>query len=265
MSIVWTLDLPRHILFFLLTLADHASDDGSNIYPSIRYLSWKTGYSERQIQRLIKILVKDGILKIIVNATHDFPNQYQMSLENCRKKPRFLRGDKKSPPPLRGDKTSRDEVTKCLQRGDVIVSPKTSFETLVKTPPQPSVICPGIPKLLIPKGIGVSEGNEMISKLKFLKYEDGQQLLDELAGRMSFSSILNPLGYLNAMIKKFHQGEFVPELALKIKEKRDVLSQKKQENSEIEAQIQSERKGDKSGPTIEFKEALEKMKRVVRS
>lgn len=123
MSVVWTLDLPRHVVFFLLTLADHASDDGTNIYPSIRYLSWKTGYSERQIQRLLKILLQEGILRILVEATHDFPNHYQMNLEFCKKKLPFDRGDKKSPH-IRGDKQFRQVVTNVVGRGDTIPSPK---------------------------------------------------------------------------------------------------------------------------------------------
>lgn len=258
MSVVWTLDLPRHVVFFLLTLADHASDDGKNIYPSIRYLSWKTGYSERQIQRLLKILQREGILKILVEATHDFPNHYQMNLEFCKKKLPFDRGDKKSPH-NRGDKQIRQVVTNVIGRGDTIPSPKPPIETSIKTPLQ-KITSNDEEQLHIPDGISCVLKSEIIQKLSALEIEDRQQLVDELVGRMAISTVKNPIGYLGAMLKKFNVGEFTPELAQQVKSNRDTLRQRESMRAKMEREIQANLCTDKSSPTGEFKEMLARMK-----
>lgn len=62
MGQVWDLDLPANKLLVLLAMTDHADHNGENIYPSIELVAWKTGYSESQARRVIKSLVKDGIL-----------------------------------------------------------------------------------------------------------------------------------------------------------------------------------------------------------
>lgn len=62
MGQVWDLDLPAPKLLVLLAMTDHADHTGSNIYPSVELIAWKTGYSESQARRIIKALVKDGIL-----------------------------------------------------------------------------------------------------------------------------------------------------------------------------------------------------------
>ena len=64
MGQVWDLDLPTNEQLVLLAMADHADHIGENIYPSVGLIAWKTGYSERTIQRLIKSLLKKNILKI---------------------------------------------------------------------------------------------------------------------------------------------------------------------------------------------------------
>ena len=258
MSVVWTLDLPRHVVFFLLTLADHASDDGTNIYPSIRYLSWKTGYSERQIQRLLKILLQEGILRILVEATHDFPNHYQMNLEFCKKKLPFDRGDKKSPH-IRGDKQFRQVVTNVVGRGDTIPSPKPPIETSLKTPLQ-QIASNDEEQIHIPDDISGVLKSEIVKKLRGVRIEDRQQLVDELVGRMAISKVKNPIGYLGAMLKKFNVGEFTPELAQQVKSNRDSLRQRELIRAKMEREIQVNLCTDKSSPTDEFKEILAKMK-----
>lgn len=49
--------------FVLLALADHADNDGENIYPAVATICKKTGYSERAVQGAIKELVASGVLK----------------------------------------------------------------------------------------------------------------------------------------------------------------------------------------------------------
>jgi hypothetical protein len=62
MAQVWELDLPHAEKFVLLAMADHADHDGGNVYPSVLTVARKTGYSERQVQRVIDSLEARGLL-----------------------------------------------------------------------------------------------------------------------------------------------------------------------------------------------------------
>lgn len=62
MGMVWDLDLPHPECFVLLAITDHADHEGRNMHPGIALLAWKTGYSERTVQRILKQLVARGIL-----------------------------------------------------------------------------------------------------------------------------------------------------------------------------------------------------------
>lgn len=61
MAKVWSLDLPHNQLWVLMALADYADDDGY-CWPSAPKLAHKTGYSERQIRRLMEGLRDRGII-----------------------------------------------------------------------------------------------------------------------------------------------------------------------------------------------------------
>lgn len=62
MGQVWDLDISHASMLVLLAMADHADHEGRNIYPSVGLIAWKVGYSQRQVQRIIKALVAEGIL-----------------------------------------------------------------------------------------------------------------------------------------------------------------------------------------------------------
>ena len=59
---VWDLDLPQNEKFVLLAYADHADHEGNNVFPSVKLVCEKTGYSRRSIQGLTKRLVDRGLL-----------------------------------------------------------------------------------------------------------------------------------------------------------------------------------------------------------
>lgn len=61
-GLVWDSNLPRDQKFILLAYVDHASHDGSNIYPAVATIMRKTGYSERSVQRITAELVEHGYL-----------------------------------------------------------------------------------------------------------------------------------------------------------------------------------------------------------
>ena len=62
--LIWNTDMKPGQRFVMLALVDYADDNGRNIYPSIETLSKKTGYSERNVQRILKSLEDDGLIII---------------------------------------------------------------------------------------------------------------------------------------------------------------------------------------------------------
>lgn len=76
MSLIFDSHLERDKRFILLALGDHADHDGRSIYPSVATIARKTGYSERQTQRILaalavdRILIRDGFGPNGVNRYH---------------------------------------------------------------------------------------------------------------------------------------------------------------------------------------------------
>lgn len=86
MSKVWEKEVSGTRQNMLLALADHAHDDGSNIHPSVAHLAWKTGYSERQVRRILKELAADGTLIQTKKSTGHDPAIWQLNLDNLEDK-----------------------------------------------------------------------------------------------------------------------------------------------------------------------------------
>lgn len=63
MSFCWDVDsVDASQRLVLLAYADHASDDGTGIYPAVATVARKTGLSERQVQRVTRSLEAKGLL-----------------------------------------------------------------------------------------------------------------------------------------------------------------------------------------------------------
>ena len=67
----------------LLSLADHGSDEGISIYPSIRKTSKRTGLSEREVRRTQQELVEIGLLEISEGGGRK-TNHYKIILGNLK-------------------------------------------------------------------------------------------------------------------------------------------------------------------------------------
>ena len=63
-------------MLLALALADHSSDDGSRIYPSIKHLATKTRQSERSVQYQLRRMESEGWL-ILVNFGNGGRNQHR--------------------------------------------------------------------------------------------------------------------------------------------------------------------------------------------
>lgn len=127
MGQVWDIELPHHQQGVLLAMADHARDDGTSVYPSIEYLSWKTGYSERNVQRVLREL-EDAELIVQIGNTHGgrgIKCEWQIHLENGAKKSPFNESKgrqnvtvKKGDILSKGDKSDTKRVTDETLKGD---------------------------------------------------------------------------------------------------------------------------------------------------
>ena len=83
-GLCWDLDLPHNQLIVLLAMADHADHDGNNVFPSLRLVSWKTGYSEQTCRRAIKKLVEYKIL--IQYKSEGYTDLYSIRAQNGKQK-----------------------------------------------------------------------------------------------------------------------------------------------------------------------------------
>lgn len=82
MGLVWELDLAPNKRLVLLAYADHADDDGDNVYPSLGRVAHKTGYSPQQIRRISRELVSDGLMELVEkNVGRSNANRYRLTLE----------------------------------------------------------------------------------------------------------------------------------------------------------------------------------------
>ena len=88
MGKVWDLDLPHNKLIVLLAMADHADHLGNNIFPSQGLIAWKTGYSVKQVRRIIQDLVKDQIL-VIVSRGKGLVTKYNIDLTKGKLKAEY--------------------------------------------------------------------------------------------------------------------------------------------------------------------------------
>jgi hypothetical protein len=65
----------------LVSLADHANDEGRSIYPSVDKTAQRTGLTARGVRKVVKDLVQDGFL-IRVSESHGYhTNEYRIDVE----------------------------------------------------------------------------------------------------------------------------------------------------------------------------------------
>ena len=82
-GIVWESALERQEKYVLLALTDHCKEDGTDVYPSLWRIIWKTGYSETQVREIMRSLMKKKILLLVhKGGKHDGDvNRYRIDLK----------------------------------------------------------------------------------------------------------------------------------------------------------------------------------------
>lgn len=83
MGRVWDLDLARPQQTVLLALADHADHEGGNVFPSVALVAWKTGYSYRQVQRILRTLEDDELIVCVVDPGDHRPAEFVIELDGA--------------------------------------------------------------------------------------------------------------------------------------------------------------------------------------
>jgi hypothetical protein len=81
-AIVWQSDLKHAEKWILLAYADHADDQGGSIFPSVLRISWKTGYSVRQVKRITKTLRDEKYMVPVREHERHKPAVYQIIFDN---------------------------------------------------------------------------------------------------------------------------------------------------------------------------------------
>lgn len=87
---VWELMLKDNQRMVLLAMADHADHQGNNVFPSIELIAWKVDKSTRQVQRIIRSLIKSNLL--VEQQRPGKTTVYSIKIENGIRKEPFRKG-----------------------------------------------------------------------------------------------------------------------------------------------------------------------------
>jgi len=126
MSQVWELDIDHSEMIVLLAMADHADDDGQNCYPSNAYLAWKTGYSDRQVRRVLRTLESTGIITRVAHEEggRGLATEYRLNPEKGDKKSAFMADKRRTSTTQKGDILS-EKADMGVQKGGHSYVPPT--------------------------------------------------------------------------------------------------------------------------------------------
>lgn len=91
MSKVWELDLPLTKKAILLSLADHANDEGAHVYPSVALTAAKCSVAERTVQTALRELREEGILvEVRKGGGRGKTTEYRIDLKGAADSPFFV-------------------------------------------------------------------------------------------------------------------------------------------------------------------------------
>jgi hypothetical protein len=235
MNWAWQLRLKPTAKFVLMALADAADDDGF-CWPSIPTLARKTCLDDRSVQRIIKFLKEGGLVQVNRRFRRDgspTSNGYLLPLR--------LNGDKLSP---HLQILPRDPVAPSPPSDGGSVTQTTKEHTNESKPPQPGAdrVGEGSSGLIFPKQLSPKEIALALCRLEPLSPALGQELLDELAGRLNAFGVRgSPMGYLRSLIDRAEAGTFTPEVGIRValaREREKELAALKQFDSLVRSQQQ---------------------------
>jgi DNA-binding Lrp family transcriptional regulator len=98
MGQVWKMHLDPGDAWVLMAMADHADVEGEHVFPSVGRIAWKTGFSQRTVQRAIKRLRKLEVLEL-VTANIGEARRYRIIFANAKYKKPWPKGGVTLSPP----------------------------------------------------------------------------------------------------------------------------------------------------------------------
>jgi hypothetical protein len=138
---VWDYVLTPQEQAVLLAMADHAHEDGSHVFPSIGYLVWKTNFSERTVQRVVKGFRTRGVLVQTRPPGFHRPAEYRIVLNSLVRKAPYRNavhmGATETPmtggPPGQKGDWRREKGVSESEMGVTAVTPEPSTEPPIET------------------------------------------------------------------------------------------------------------------------------------
>jgi hypothetical protein len=220
MTWAWTVQVPPTPKLVLMALADEA-DDAGYCFPSQRRIAAKSSVSVRTVRRMVAQLIGQGHMNVEVRLRADgsrTSNGYRLTLP-----PDKLTGG--------ADMHVRRPRTPLSWDGDTAVRALPTTDPL-SNPPQPhgsdnakrgesntEKRCTEV-DWDFPPGISPGEIEALRDALQGVDPSRGQELLDELAGRLKTGKIANPIRYCAALVRRLSDGKFKPELGIRVAEAR---------------------------------------------
>ncbi len=88
---IWGLKISPTAKYILVCIAEHANENGTDAFPSIRRIAWETGLNDRTVQRGLGRLKKLGVLEVQEHGgPGKGPNRYVIRLDKAGKQERFV-------------------------------------------------------------------------------------------------------------------------------------------------------------------------------
>lgn len=157
---IWDLVLTPAQQIVMLALADHADHVGGSIKPGVPLVAWKTGYSERQVRRIMHELETSGLL-VKEQERRGKPTVYRIDLsKGVPKEPYVPREDRKTRDKMSvtsTDNLTPDKLSPLTLRGENIAPTPdmASAETArIHQKDEPSINNNNPPQVVDPEAIG---------------------------------------------------------------------------------------------------------------
>ena len=128
MSKVFTTNLQPSKKIVLLALADFASDDGKNIFPSVATIAKKSSLSHRTVQTILGDFLDSGVLRVAKNPFGGAPGttrHLEINLAALEQLMKFSLGENSAPVPETGAGDCREGAQSDEETGET-PAPKPS-------------------------------------------------------------------------------------------------------------------------------------------
>lgn len=235
MAQAWELSLSPTMKLVLLALCDWANDVGV-CFPSVATIAHKSSISRRHCQRILAVLIADGLVEIVGNASGGLASRrYRVNPTGTRSGD-GSGGDNLSPvapvtPPPTTLVTTRD---------DADVTRTTTIRQC--DPPLHAHSPPAIDWAFLPQ-LSKQERVVVVDMLNGVAKSQHQSIVDELAGALRAKAIKAQWpAWLHGLARRALTGAFVPNHALAIQRDRQRAAREAEEAEK--RRVEDERRSD---------------------